>query len=115
MKRRPYCGARLCGNQEASSQRGFSHGHPLVGHSGVVKTLRDINSCFFWPHADREVRDYVRNGPSCQLQTTHPSKPAGLLQPLDVPPYAWHTVTTDGITGLPLTPQGNNAIAVFVK
>lgn len=33
---------------------------------------------------------------------------------MDVPPYAWHTVTTDYITGLPLTADGNNAIADFV-
>ena len=56
----------------------------------------------------------MRNCSSCQLQTIHPSKPAGLLQPLDVPSYAWHTMTTDYITGLPLTPKGNNATAVFV-
>ena len=31
-----------------------------------------------------------------------------------MPPDAWHTVTTDYITGLPLTPKGNYAIAVFV-
>ena len=60
------------------------------------------------------MRNFIRNCPSCQVQTTHPAKPAGLLQPLNVPPYAWHTVTTDYITGLPLTPKGNNAISVFV-
>lgn len=48
------------------------------------------------------------------MQTTQPTKPAGFLQPQDVPPHAWHTVTTDYITGLPLTPASNNAIAVFV-
>ena len=52
--------------------------------------------------------------PSCQLQTTHLHNPTGLLQPLDIPSYAWHTVTTDYITALPLTADGNNAIAVFV-
>ena len=36
-------------------------------------------------HADREVRDYIRNCPSCQVQTTYPAKPFGLLQPLQVP------------------------------
>ena len=90
------------------------HGHPMAGHFGVTKTLKSITTRFYWPNAEREVRDYVRNCSSCQLQTTHPSKPAGLLQPLDVPPYAWHTITTDYITGLPCTPKGNNAIAVFV-
>ncbi|DBA87893.1 TPA: hypothetical protein ACH3X1_016779 [Trebouxia sp. C0004] len=86
----------------------------MAGHFGVTKTLRSITTRFYWPNAEREVRDYVRNCSSCQLQNIHPSKPAGLLQPLDVPPYAWHTVTTDYITGLPCTPKGNNAIAVFV-
>ena len=90
------------------------HGHPMAGHFGVTKTLKSITTRFYWPNVEREVRDHVRNCSSCQLRTTHPSKPAGLLQPLDVPPYAWHTVTTDYITGLPCTPEGNNAIAVFV-
>ena len=90
------------------------HDHPMAGHHGVTKTLKAINGCFYWPNADMEVRNYVCKCPSCQVQTTEPAKPAGLLQPLDVPPYAWHTVTTDYITGLPLTPKRNNAIAVFV-
>ena len=90
------------------------HDHPLAGHLGVTKTLKAITSRFFWKNAAKEVSDHIRQCPSCQLQTTHPHKPTGLLQPLDVPPYAWHTVTTDYITGLPLTADGNNAIAVFV-
>ena len=93
--------------------QGF-HDHPMAGHHGVTKTLKVIKSRFYWPNADTEVRNYVCNCPSCQVQTNKPAKPTGLLQPLDVPPYAWHTVTTDYITGLPLTPNGNNAIAVFV-
>ena len=83
------------------------HDHPMAGHYDVTKTLKAVKGRFYWPHADAEVRNYIRNCPSCQVQTTHSAKPAGLLQPLDVPPYAWHTVTTDYITGLPLTPKGH--------
>ena len=90
------------------------HNHPMAGHFGVRKTLAAINSRFYWPLADGEVRDYCRACPECQLHNTSSHKPTGLLQPLDVPPYAWLTLTTDYITGLPRTPKGNNAIVVFV-
>lgn len=60
------------------------------------------------------MRDYIRHYPSCQLETVQRSKSSGLLQPLDVPPYSWHTFTTNYINGLPLTANGHNAIAVFV-
>ena len=66
----------------------------LAGHFGVTQTLEGITTRLYWPDAERKVRDYVRDCSSCQLQTAHPSKPTGLLQPLDVPPSAWHTVTT---------------------
>lgn len=36
------------------------------------------------------------------------------MQPNDVPPYPWHTVTTDYVTGFPKTASKHNAIAVFV-
>ena len=91
------------------------HDHLLAGHLGVTKPIKAINSRFFWRNAHQEVCDYIRHCPSCQLQTPNPSKPTGLLQPLDVPPFAWHTVTTDYITGLPVTADGHNAIAVFVN
>ena len=90
------------------------HDDPLAGHFSVAKTLKAINHRFFWKRAGQEVSDYIRHCPSCQANKVSSSKPAGLLQPLDVPPSAWHTVTTDYITGLPLTPDGHNAIAVFV-
>ena len=36
------------------------------------------------------------------------------MQPNDVPPYPWHTVTTDYVTGFPKTAAKHNAVAVFV-
>lgn len=80
------------------------HDHPLAGHMGVTKMTKAVSGCFYWPLL--LARDYICNCTSCWLQTTNPSKPAGLMQPLEVPPHAWHTVTTDYITSLPLTPRG---------
>ena len=53
------------------------HDHPLAGHLGVTKTTKAINNRFFWRNAHQEVRDYIRHYPSCQLQTSNPSKPTG--------------------------------------
>ena len=55
------------------------HDHPLAGHLGVTKTIKAINSRFFWRDAHQEVRDYIRHCPNCQLQTSNPSKPTCLL------------------------------------
>ena len=90
------------------------HDHPLAGHLGVTKTIKAINSRFFWRNAHQEVRDYICQRHSCQLQTSNPSKTTDLLQPLEVPPFAWHTIITNYITGLPVTADGRNTIAVFV-
>ena len=61
------------------------HDHPMAGHCGVTKTPKAIKSRFFWPNADTEVRNYVRECPSCQVPANHPTKPAGLQQLLSVP------------------------------
>ncbi len=36
------------------------------------------------------------------------------MQPNEVPPYPWHTVTTDYVTRFPKTIAGHDAVAVFV-
>ena len=109
---RSQCHAKFCNTKRLVLQA--MHDHPLAGHLRVTNTTNAINSRLFWRNAHQEVRKHIRHCPSCQLQTSNPSKPTGLLQPLDVPPFAWHTVTTDYITGLPVTADGHNAIAVFV-
>ena len=90
------------------------HDHPLAGHLAVTKTIKAIDNRFFWRNAHQQVCDHIRHCCRCQLQTSNTSKPTALLQPLDVPPFAWHTVITDLITGLPVTADGHNATAVFI-
>ena len=68
------------------------HDHP-AGHYGVTKTLKAVKVCFYRPNADAEVRNYTCNCPSCQVQT-HSAKPAGGLQPLDVPLGTLSLLTT---------------------
>ncbi len=81
---------------------------------GITKTRYSIQRYFTWKHLHADVAEYIKYCPSCQVQKGSTSRPVGLLQPLEVPPYPWHTVNTDYMTGLPKTAAGNDAIVVFV-
>ncbi|CAI5503975.1 unnamed protein product [Closterium sp. Naga37s-1] len=45
---------------------------------------------------------------------TRPTRPAGLLQPLEPPERPWQQVTMDFVTGMPAGPSGNDAVLVVV-
>ena len=61
-----------------------------------------------------EVHQFVKTCDSCQRNKHLTVKPAGLLQPLQIPDRRWEHVTMDLITHLPKTPRGHDAIMVFV-
>jgi len=84
------------------------HDSVYSGHLGVNKTLHIMERYFWWPNM------VVSTCVSCQRNTQPSTKPAGLLQPLDVPGRPWASVSTDFISGLPVTKSGFDAIAVFV-
>ena len=90
------------------------HDAPYAGHLGYTKTLKHIQRYFYWPNMAGEVHDYVHGCVTCLRDKNPSTKPAGQLQPIEVPPERWHTVTTDFITGLPKSGDGHDAILVFV-
>ena len=62
----------------------------------------------------QEVVDYVAKCLTCQRVKIEHERPAGLLQPLDVPEWKWDSVSMDFIVGLPLTERKKNIIWVMV-
>jgi hypothetical protein len=60
-----------------------------------------------------DVENYVKQCAVCQQANHELSKPAGLLQPLQIPKGAWHDLTLDFVEGLPLS-EGGNVIMVVV-
>jgi len=58
----------------------------------------------------QEVADYMAKYLTCQSVKIKHQRPAGLLQPLDVPKWKWDSVSMDFVIGLPLTQMKNNAI-----
>ena len=90
------------------------HDAPYAGHIGRDRTLEQLKRHLWWPNMSQDVQDYVSKCDLCQKNKAANQKPAGLLQPLQIPNGLWSCVSMDLITKLPKTSNGNTAIIVFV-
>ena len=61
----------------------------------------------------KDIKAYIRGCDTCQRLKHETSKPAGLLQPLAIPPRPWHSISMDFVEGLP-TSRKQNVILVIV-
>ena len=91
-----------------------AHDSALGAHFGMDKTLHRMRQIFTWPGMQSDVRDYVRSCDLCQCNKPMVGRMRGLLQPLPVPSGRWEEVSSDFITGLPMTKDGLDAILVIV-
>ena len=92
------------------------HDPPERGHPGPDRTLRAVQQYYWWPAMRAEVYEYVATCDSCQRMKPDKRKPAGLLQPLDIPKAhdkLRHWVV-DFATKLPLTESNNDSVLVLV-
>ena len=71
------------------------------GHEGIQKTLHRLRADFYIPSDRALVRDWVRSCEICQRNKTETLRPAGMLQPLEVPSQVWADISMDFIEGLP--------------
>jgi transposase InsO family protein len=85
-----------------------------AGHFGNARTEELVSRQFYWPGLQSDVKDFVAACPQCQRNKASNLRPAGLLNPLEIPDTRWHTVTMDFITELPGSTSGHDAILVFV-
>ena len=90
------------------------HDTPYAGHIGRDRTLKQLKRYLWWPKMGQDVYDYVSKCDLCQKNKAANQKPAGLLQPLQIPDGLWSSVSMDLITQLPKTEKGHTAIIVFV-
>jgi hypothetical protein len=89
--------------------------HDLVvnGHSGEDKTIYNVEREFYWKNMKTTIRNYVKHCQQCQRNKTIQAKPAGLLNPLDIPSERWISISMDYIVQLPNS-NGYDAIWVIV-
>jgi len=102
---------RMCiPNSPPSLRVDLLHDHHdalCAGHLGTAKTSNNITQGYYWHGMAKDVKEYVRSCSSCQRNKPSQIGPSGLLQPLDIPPSRWHTVTMDFAGPLPISGEGN--------
>ena len=83
-------------------------------HPWNNKMYQDLKQKFCWDNMKREIAQYNSKCLTCQQVKAEHQKPAGLLQPLEVPEWKWEHITMDFVTGLSKTQKGHDAIWVIV-
>jgi len=83
-------------------------------HPGSTKMYRDLKHLYWWPNMKREIAEYVSKCGICQQVKVEHQRPAGPLQPLQIPEWKWEMITMDFVSGFPKGRKGNDAIWVIV-
>jgi hypothetical protein len=83
-------------------------------HPGGNKMYHDLMATFWWYGMKMDVAEYVALYNTCQQVKAGHQRPAGLLQPLQVPEWKWEEITMDFIVGLSRTQSGHDSIWVIV-
>ncbi|XP_061337897.1 uncharacterized protein LOC133284810 [Gastrolobium bilobum] len=84
-------------------------------HPGATKIYADLKKNFRWKGMKRDVGRYVRKCMVCQKVKIEHQRPAGTLQPLNIPEWKWQSISMNFVTGLPRTQAGYDAIWVVVE
>ena len=85
-----------------------------AAHFGVTKTLKQVESRFWWVTWRKDTQAYISHCLSCARSKPIQHKPFGELSPLPIPLGPWQSLSMDFITNLPTTTNGNDSILTMV-
>lgn len=100
------------GNLRLSLLR-LHHDSSLAGHPGRTKMAELLRRSFCWLGLRRDIDEYVSGCAVCQRTKTSRQRPHGMLQPLEVAPGPWSSISMDFIEELPKS-NGHNSVLVVV-
>jgi hypothetical protein len=91
------------------------HASGIGGHSGVLDTYQRIKRMFARTKMKQTVQAFVSTCVTCQQEKSEHIKTPGLLQPLPIPPFPWHTISLDFVEGFPKSRGYDVIMVVIVK
>ena len=71
------------------------HDVKLHAHRGVDNTYLKIRRQFYWPNQKQTIAAYIRSCDACEKAKYNNKRKQGLLQPVPMPPFPFHTVSCD--------------------
>ena len=83
-----------------------AHTSRLSIHPGSNKMYQELRQQFWWTRMKREIAKYVSECDICRRVKASHLRPAGTLQPLNIPEWKWEDISMDFIVGLPRTQKG---------
>ncbi|KAI3357227.1 hypothetical protein L3Q82_015684 [Scortum barcoo] len=86
------------------------HSSKLACHPAMNQTQSLVKCVFWWPTVEGDVRDYVLAYSNCARSKSAHTPPAGLLQPLPVPP--WSHIALYFIMGLPSSANNTSVVTI---
>uniref|UniRef100_A0A8C5Q8W6 Gypsy retrotransposon integrase-like protein 1 n=1 Tax=Leptobrachium leishanense TaxID=445787 RepID=A0A8C5Q8W6_9ANUR len=90
----------------------LSHSIPLAGHLGREKTLAHLLYRFFWPGVYKEVENFCKSCPECQLVAPKGQVKAPLI-PIPLVELPFERIGVDLVGPLEKTAAGNHHILVI--
>jgi hypothetical protein len=91
-----------------------AHFSPYSMHPGGTKMYRDLKKYSWWNGMKRDIAEFVARCSTCQQVKAEHQRPAGPLQPLEIPVWKWDSIAMDFLVGLPRTQTDHDAIWVIV-
>jgi hypothetical protein len=90
------------------------HDSATGAHCGRDRMVAEVQKRFEWRGMANDVEQYVLTCDACQRNKHSKQLKPGLLMPLPLPEEPCMHWTTDGVSGLPRTKRGFDAIQVYV-
>lgn len=103
---------RQDGIREACIER--YHDPPGQGHPGATRTYQAVSRFYWWPQIRSDITAYVATCDSCQRMKHSHTRPAGLLQPLQIPTEKGRHWVCDFAVKLRQTPCNKDQILIMV-
>jgi hypothetical protein len=79
----------------------IDNAHKTLGHFGSQRTADYVRRWYWWPKLGREVEQFCRTCPTCQVTKGENQLPKGLLHSLPVPTRPWGSIGMDFVGPFP--------------